>query len=233
MAFPPVSIIVPTGRKTGLLADLIKAVRDLDYPLFELILSCEKGTDLPGELMQLISTSSRIRIVTTEHANPSSLRNAGVKASRYELLAFTDSDCTPDRAWLKELVAVKQALGTGAVVGSSISSNYSRSRWSRVSANRYSAWLEGIREGDYLNRLDTRNLLIAKDLIERLGAFDEELPSKEDRDNPGIAVRDVFHGVLYGLPGEIPASRDTLHIPQVSELEGTEWVGLARGIESW
>ena len=182
MALPPVSVIVPVGRRMGSLPDLVEAVIGLDYPLLELLLCCEKGIDLQEEVKTQASGTKRIRIIMVDASGPSGLRNAGVRASRYELLAFTDSDCTPGPEWLKELLRAKEKLRTRAVVGSSFSANYSRSRWSRVSAERYSAWLDGAKEGDYLQRLDTRNLLMEKALLTALGAFDEGLCSKEDRD---------------------------------------------------
>ena len=48
---------------------------------------------------------SRGRVVEVEERGAGPARNAGVRASRGEALAFLDSDCRPDRRWLEEGLA--------------------------------------------------------------------------------------------------------------------------------
>jgi GT2 family glycosyltransferase len=54
-------------------------------------------------LRELVGARGRIVEVAERGAGPA--RNAGVRASRGEALAFLDSDCRPDRRWLEEGLA--------------------------------------------------------------------------------------------------------------------------------
>ena len=54
-------------------------------------------------MRELVGARGRVVEVTERGAGPA--RNAGVRASRGEVLAFIDSDCRPDRRWLEEGLA--------------------------------------------------------------------------------------------------------------------------------
>jgi GT2 family glycosyltransferase len=46
----------------------------------------------------------QIVIISKLHGGPASARNCGVKIASSEFIAFTDSDCLPERDWLEELL---------------------------------------------------------------------------------------------------------------------------------
>jgi cellulose synthase/poly-beta-1,6-N-acetylglucosamine synthase-like glycosyltransferase len=110
------------------------------------------------------------------------LRNLGIRFSRHDLLAFIDSDCFPEAGWLRQMVSTKMELGTRLVMGKTYSANRESSVWASIAADRYGTWFESTQRDRYLSRLDTKNLLVEKQLLLDLGMFDENLDSKEDRD---------------------------------------------------
>jgi GT2 family glycosyltransferase len=56
-----------------------------------------------GAVRDLVGTRGRVVEVAERGAGPA--RNAGVRASRGQAIAFIDSDCRPDRRWLEEGLA--------------------------------------------------------------------------------------------------------------------------------
>jgi len=63
-----------------------------------------RGLDV---VRQIVGTRGRVVEVAERGAGPA--RNAGVRASRGEAIAFIDSDCRPDRRWLEEGLAELQS----------------------------------------------------------------------------------------------------------------------------
>ena len=59
-----------------------------------------RGLDV---VRNIVGTRGRVVEVAERGAGPA--RNAGVRASRGEAIAFIDSDCRPDRRWLEEGLA--------------------------------------------------------------------------------------------------------------------------------
>src|SRR5207244_11867321 len=57
------------------------------------------------------------RYVTETEKGVGFARNVGIKASRGEIVAFTDADCTVSTRWLRELAAAFADETVGAVAG--------------------------------------------------------------------------------------------------------------------
>ena len=101
---PPklVSVIIPAHNAANTIEECLNAVlaqetTDFEY---EVILVDDGSTDATVEIAQ----SLEVMVVQQENAGPGAARNAGVKASRGEILAFTDSDCAPAPRWLQHLI---------------------------------------------------------------------------------------------------------------------------------
>ncbi|MDX2042635.1 MAG: glycosyltransferase [Acidobacteriota bacterium] len=59
-----------------------------------------------------------VRVVTKPNGGPASARNFGARLATAEFIAFTDSDCLPDREWLKNLLAGFDSPNVAGVGGS-------------------------------------------------------------------------------------------------------------------
>lgn len=99
-----VSVVVPVYNAESTLEQCIEALRGQDYPEThrEIIMVDDNSTDRSAEIVQAYGD---IRYVKESHQGPAAARNRGAAAASHGLLVFTDSDCLPDRTWLRTLVA--------------------------------------------------------------------------------------------------------------------------------
>lgn len=104
-AIPRISVVVPHYD---------------DLPSLDLCLSALEAQSLPREMYEIVVSDNgspcgilavadvvgrrgRLVLATEKGAGPA--RNAGVATARGEIIAFTDSDCRPDRDWLAQGLA--------------------------------------------------------------------------------------------------------------------------------
>lgn len=122
---PPLSVVLYAHNEADRLRELLPAILRQDYPTFEVIVVNDASTDGTEELLE---------IMEKEHHNlrhsftPSSARyishkklalTLGIKASKYEWLVFTETDCMPaSNQWLR-LLARNFAPQTQIVLGCS------------------------------------------------------------------------------------------------------------------
>ncbi len=102
------SVVIPTHDRPDRVGDAVRSVLDQDYPAVEVVVVDDgSGPDTADALDRI--TDAEPRVVVVRHDEPrgsSAARNAGMDASRGELVGFCDDDDT----WLPG--------AAGAVVGS-------------------------------------------------------------------------------------------------------------------
>jgi glycosyltransferase involved in cell wall biosynthesis len=94
-----VSIVVPFHNEQAHIERCIESLLSQDYPRdrYEIVFVDNNSTDGSAEIVRRYS---RVRLLSERKAGSYAARNAGVAASTGDILAFTDSDCSPDRSWL-------------------------------------------------------------------------------------------------------------------------------------
>jgi glycosyltransferase involved in cell wall biosynthesis len=108
---PLVSVVIPTYDRLPLLREAVASVRAQAYPRWELVVADDGSTDRTVEWVRSLA-DSRVRCLALAHGgNVARARNAGVRASGGEYVAFLDSD----DVWLPgKLEAQVRALASGA-----------------------------------------------------------------------------------------------------------------------
>ena len=88
---PQVSVIIPTYNRAAYLADAIRSVEAQNYRDIETIVADDGSTDNTAEVMARFG--SRVTYLRLDHHGlPATTRNAGLRASHGEFVAFLDSD---------------------------------------------------------------------------------------------------------------------------------------------
>jgi len=100
-----VSVVVPTYRRPELLGRCLEALaaQAFDPSAYEVIVAdddaCRQTEQVVARFRDRSKAALRYVAVAGAHG-PAAARNAGWRASRGSIIAFTDDDCLPDRDWL-------------------------------------------------------------------------------------------------------------------------------------
>jgi len=107
-AKPIISVIVPVWNDSKRVVQCINALKNqsLARHMFEIIVVDNGSTDNTYEVLSKIDGISLL-----QELKPGSYaaRNKAIDIAKGTYLAFTDSDCLPDKKWLEELIACAQS----------------------------------------------------------------------------------------------------------------------------
>ena len=182
--YPFVSIIVPVRNRPDEISRCLASLANLDYPpeKKEIIVVDDASDDNTPEVVsgfnvKLLKNPGRMQA--------SYSRNLAAKEAGGDIIAFIDSDCTADPLWLKELVSAFDDKTNGAA-GGKVDSWFNKKaldRYEKVSSslnmgNRSKSSKE---EGIFFY-LPTCNLLVKKEIFQKLDGFDIDMNVGEDVD---------------------------------------------------
>ncbi len=176
---PQVSVIIPTYNRAGCLRGAVDSVLAQEFRGFELIVVDDGSTDETPQLLREYGSS--IRVLRQENRGVSAARNAGIAASRGELIAFLDSD----DAWLPGKLA-RQV-------------EFFRQNPEILICQTEELWVKNGRRVNPGQRHRKRGgmifepslalclvspsaVMLRRELFEQVGLFDERLPACEDYD---------------------------------------------------
>lgn len=172
-----VSVVVPTYRRADLLDRCLEALaaQELDPAEFEVVVADDAASEATRRQVEQWSgrTTVPLRYVApTGTHGPAAARNAGWRAARGAIIAFTDDDCQPDPRWLTEGSA---ALADGAAAASGrvvVPLPQRPTDYERDAA--------GLEAAEFV----TANCFVRRDVLEAVGGFDEryEAAWREDSD---------------------------------------------------
>ncbi len=199
------SIIIPTYNRPGLLEELLEsiAIQDFNPDEFEiLIIDNHSDNDVKKQLDHFISKYPRFSFIKYIHEPKRGLIHAwnrGIKESQGELLVFLDDDVTLHQDYFKILSSdfpspIKNITGGGHV--------------SPVFESQKPAWINKFimpvfAEIDLGERSKFpkkkhpfgTNMLISRDVFDKVGLFKEETPEKPKGFVPGLLEDNFFKRV--------------------------------------
>lgn len=184
LPFPSVSVIVPVYNRKEDIGECLDSLAALVYPAdkVEVIVVDDASTDSSAA----IAAQHKARVVRLPvNRGQSAARNVGVMHASGELLAFIDSDCIADPAWLQDLVPYFQDSRT-ALVGGYVASFF-QSTW----LDRYEEVKSPLCMGSDLAigsgpdsdfYVPTCNMVVRKDAYLKVGGLNENQRVGEDVD---------------------------------------------------
>ena len=98
---PFVSVVVACYNGARTLKLCLDSLERLNYSDYEVILVDDGSVD---DTPQIAALHKRIRYLRQANLGLSAARNAGIKAAKGEIIAFTDADCRADEDWLHYLM---------------------------------------------------------------------------------------------------------------------------------
>jgi glycosyltransferase involved in cell wall biosynthesis len=196
-AHPRVSVIIPAFNRPQFLREAVESVFAQTFVDWELIIADDGSGVQTSEYLRGLSELSPVKVIWLSHLGiPARARNAGLKESCGEYVAFLDSDDTWEARKLQAQLAVLEGRGECQWSYSAFT-NVDSSGKRLVSESRR-VWtpcegevFEKILRGEVAIRTPT--VLAARSLIVAAGMFDESIRSAEDCD---LWLRLALHSPL-------------------------------------
>lgn len=95
--------MIPVYNGARTIARTIKCVLNQSYRPYEIVIVDDGSTDDTAQTLETFA--GQISYIFQPNRGPAAARNAGIRAARGNLIAFTDSDCLPSKNWLLNLIA--------------------------------------------------------------------------------------------------------------------------------
>lgn len=217
---PTVSIIIPCYNEQATIRKLLEALRLQTYPLdkMEVVISDGLSTDETLDVIgsfQKQHTDLSVRVVENKARSIPSGVNQAIRESRGEIIVRLDAHSMPIPEYVERCVAAHQS-GKGNNVGGVWEIRPGAESWIAESISFAAAHPLGV--GDAMYRLNAKAGAVdtvpfgsfRRELIQRIGAFDETLLANEDyefntrvRESGGVVWLDPSIRSVY-------FSRDTI-----------------------
>ena len=155
------------------------SVLEQTYQDLELVVVDDGSADDTPD--RLVAYGDRIRIIRQENSGASAARNAGIRRAEGRYIAFLDSD----DLWKPDKLAAQMELVSR---DQSVKVCYTEEIWIRRGRRvnprkkhaKHSGWI--LKEMLPLCLVSPSSVLIAREVFDRVGLFDESLPACEDYD---------------------------------------------------
>lgn len=189
---PNVSVVIPTHNRAELLSRLGAALSAQEgVGPYEVVFVDDSSTDGTSEVLAQVQAAASVPVqvlrTSSSSGNPAHPRNLGWRAARAPLVAFIDDDCRPRPDWLGALL---EALADADLVQGLTDADPDEAPGSGPFAR-------FIVVTEFSWKFETCNIAYRRELLERLGGFDESFPLKfgEDVD---LGWRAVDAGARFG-----------------------------------
>jgi glycosyltransferase involved in cell wall biosynthesis len=178
---PVVSVVVPTRDRAGYLDVTLASLADQDFAEpYEVIVVDDGSRDSTAEVIRRHGVKSLLR---DPAQGPNAARNAGVRESAAELVAFIDDDVFAPREWLRELVEGARRHAEAQAFGGPIRARLEGPAPRACGREAPPLTTLELGSADVATELVwSANMLVRRSAIELAGPFDDSLPTGGDEE---------------------------------------------------
>jgi glycosyltransferase involved in cell wall biosynthesis len=199
-------IIICVYNRIEFIEKCITSVLSLDFDDYELIIVDDGSNDGTYEVCKKFEQDDNVRI----HRNEKNLglmksRNIGAELADAEIVTFVDSDSTPERTWLKEIIKPFDLDKKIAVTGGEISDGPAKGYWSMACKGLFKL---GSKSG-YTNGIFGGNMAVRKKVLLDY-KFDETLKYGADEKDLGIRLQKGGFKIYFQKQAKV------IHFPRTS-----------------
>jgi glycosyltransferase involved in cell wall biosynthesis len=214
---PRVSVVVPSHGRPIRLRWLLNALEDQTLPRedWEIVVAHDSGDDTEALLAtHPLATDGTLRHLRfAPGTGPAAKRNAGWRAARAPLVVFTDDDCRPPEEWLE------QALVAGTEHPHAIVQGTTRPDPDEADLLRRAPHARTQHIDPPTPWGQTCNIAYPRELLERLGGFDESFVEAAGEDTD-LAQRALASGAEWVAATDVVTYHAVEALPLPVRLRG-------------
>ncbi|WP_462251674.1 glycosyltransferase family 2 protein [Ekhidna sp.] len=168
-----ISVIVPTYNRLELLKKQVKALLNQTVPfhLYEVFIVNDGSSDgTEAYLNEVQENCDNVRVFHNQNGGPARARNTALNAAKGDIIAFTDDDCEVDLDWLATIFHEFK----GDLVGLQGLTYTDRADVTPLTHQ--------IDNETGHNSVPTCNAAYRRDLLNKIGGFDETFPYPHNED---------------------------------------------------
>lgn len=174
-----ISVIIPVFNRPDKIRSALNSVLSQSEPPLEIIVVDDGSTDETTDVLN--AYVGRLKVIRQENRGVSAARNRGIRAARGDWIAFLDSD----DAWLPDKLKMarefhQQNPGYQIFQSEEIWIRNGRRVNPRKKHQKHGGWI--FRQSLPLCIVSPSAVVIKKDVLAKVGAFDESFPVCEDYD---------------------------------------------------
>lgn len=180
---PKISVIIPAFNRGHLIADTLRSILEQTLPAQEIIVVDDGSTDDTAAVAA--SFGPLVKVIRRENGGPAAARNTGFRVATGEFIHFFDSDDLAAANKQEVQVKVLEQQGGDVAIGPWIMGRFSGKQFLASGLAYQQPGLP--RERDLVKALLTywtvlpHTLLFRREIVERVGGFDESLFGPEDQ----------------------------------------------------
>lgn len=168
-----VSVVVPCFNSEKTLDRCIGALLNQKFSGdFEIVMVDDGSTD---STVEIIKKNKKIKYIFQKNSGPAKARNNGWKHANGDIVVFTDSDCVPEKDWLKLMISpfgISNNIGAvGGAYGKTINSE---SLLASLIGEEIKFRYKNI--GKYTDAHGSYSLAIRKNVLEKISGYNEFYP---------------------------------------------------------
>ena len=164
MTVPEVTIAVPVKDRRERMLQCLEALLEQRHPSFEILVLDNGSTDGTADACRELAKHAAVPVRVEHVPGPlGHVRNRAAAVARGTVIAFVDSDCTPDDGWLAagtRALAADERLGF--VCGATLPAEKPTRAWARIVEVRTFSW-----------RFESCNMFVRREAFGPEGAFDD------------------------------------------------------------
>ena len=179
---PKISIIIPTYNGEATLRKCLGSVLNQNFKDYEVVIVNNNSNDKTKNIiLEFQRIDNRIKYIFEPHKGRGKARNAGIRESKGKIIVMTDSDCLVPKNWIKNIIKPIISDKEDIVQGNEedLIGNYWTKMQQKANCRFFS---ERVYNTHYINHVDTKNFAIKKEVLEKVGFFDNTLKNFEDFD---------------------------------------------------
>lgn len=183
-----ISVIIPCYNAEKTIMRTLEALDRQTVKGFEVVLADDGSSDNTASAAKSFKPKNyKLIVIPEKHAGPAVQRNRGAEKAKGRILLFTDSDCVPDRKWVKEMV---KPFTDKSIVG--VSGTYCTLNKEKLIARFEGYEIEKrhqkLAKQKYIDFIGSFSAGYKKSIFKKFGGFSTEF-KKADAEDPELSFK--------------------------------------------